>query len=66
MPKERKQVDKNGNPLNCCVTCQSNYARRGSSQCSACVSKGLDPVKDRAKWVSIAEARKLQQTFSFE
>lgn len=66
MPKERKQVDKNGKVLNCCVTCQSNYAKRGEYQCKACVSKGLDPEKDKAKWVLFSEARKKQGLLAFE
>lgn len=66
MPSARKQIDKNGNKLNCCVTCQSNYAKRGFSQCKTCESKGLDPVRDRAKWVAVAEASKNQRTLSFD
>lgn len=66
VPSERKQIDKNGNKLNCCVTCQTNYAKRGFSQCKTCESKGLDPVRDRAKWVAVAEASKNQRTLSFD
>ncbi len=66
MPKTRKEFDKHGNKLFWCVTCSFHLARYGQDQCEQCKSKGLDPVKDRAKWVSITEAQKLQQTFSFE
>lgn len=66
MRENWKTVDKNGNQLTRCVTCDTHHAGRGMLQCWPCLNRGSDPEKDKAKWLRIAEASRSQQTLGFD